>query len=378
MKRICLFFLLLLCTVGAMGQKRSITGVVVDMTGEPIIGASIVEIGTTNGTVTDIDGKFSLSVPTNGKIQISYVGYKPETLTIKNQTVLQIKMSEDSEMLGEVVVTGYGGTQLRSKLTNSISKVKEEHLAVGLFSNPAQALSGSVAGLKVTQSTGNPAASPVIVLRGGTNLDGTGSPLILVDGQQRDDLSDINPADIESMEVLKDAGATALYGARANNGVILVSTKRGKAGHTSINVKAQVGLNYMRNPYDFMDGGDYLYWMRKSYQNAGQVFKSASGNWVGWNDMSTLKGNQPYGTGNIYWADAAKTIPADGNVNSSAVWSTMKYTDDLAFLLNQGWKTMTDPVYGDKLIYRDWDMAENNLNHPAISQDYNILNSATL
>ncbi|WP_289004748.1 TonB-dependent receptor [uncultured Parabacteroides sp.] len=372
MKRICLFFLLLLCTVGAMGQKRSITGVVVDMTGEPIIGASIVEIGTTNGTVTDIDGKFSLSVPTNGKIQISYVGYKPETLTIKNQTVLQIKMAEDSEMLGEVVVTGYGGTQLRSKLTNSISKVKEEHLAVGLFSNPAQALSGSVAGLKVTQSTGNPAASPVIVLRGGTNLDGTGSPLILVDGQQRDDLSDINPADIESMEVLKDAGATALYGARANNGVILVSTKRGKAGHTSINVKAQVGLNYMRNPYDFMDGGDYLYWMRKSYQNAGQVFKSASGNWVGWNDMSTLKGNQPYGTGNIYWADAAKTIPADGNVNSSAVWSTMKYTDDLAFLLNQGWKTMTDPVYGDKLIYRDWDMAENNLNHPAISQDYNI------
>lgn len=157
MKRICLFFLLLLCTVGAMGQKRSITGVVVDMTGEPIIGASIVEIGTTNGTVTDIVGKFSLSVPTNGKIQISYVGYKPETLTIKNQTVLQIKMAEDSEMLGEVVVTGYGGTQLRSKLTNSISKVKEEHLAVGLFSNPAQALSGSVAGLKVTQSTGNPA-----------------------------------------------------------------------------------------------------------------------------------------------------------------------------------------------------------------------------
>lgn len=116
-----------------MAQKRSITGIVVDMTGEPIIGASIVEMGTTNGTVTDIDGKFSLSVASNGKIQITYVGYKSETLTIKNQTVLQIKLEEDSEMLSEVVITGYGGTQLRSKLTNSISKVKEDHLAVGLF-----------------------------------------------------------------------------------------------------------------------------------------------------------------------------------------------------------------------------------------------------
>lgn len=106
MKRICLLFLLLLCTVGAMAQKRSITGIVVDMTGEPIIGASIVEMGTTNGTVTDIDGKFSLSVASNGKIQITYVGYKSETLTIKNQTVLQIKLEEDSEMLSEVVITG--------------------------------------------------------------------------------------------------------------------------------------------------------------------------------------------------------------------------------------------------------------------------------
>ena len=133
--------------------------------------------------------------------------------------------------MDEVVVTGYSGTQLRSKTTNSIAKVKQETLNVGLFSNPAQALSGAVSGLKVIQSSGSPGAAPTIVLRGGTNLDGTGSPLVIVDGQLRDGLNDINPEDIESMEVMKDAGATAIYGARASNGVILVTTKKGKAGH---------------------------------------------------------------------------------------------------------------------------------------------------
>lgn len=128
-------------------------------------------------------------------------------------------------MLAEVVVTGYGGKQLRSKVTSSITKVNEEALKVGVFSNPAQALSGAVAGLKVTQSSGNPGSTPSIVLRGGTDWDGSGAPLVMVDGQLRSALSDINPEDIESMEVLKDAGATALYGARASNGVILVTTK---------------------------------------------------------------------------------------------------------------------------------------------------------
>lgn len=164
-----------------------------------------------------------------------------------------------SEQLNEVVVTGYGGTQVRSKLTNSIASVKEEHLQVGMFSNPAQALSGAVSGMRVIQSTGNPGGVPEIVLRGGTNLDGTGAPLIIVDGQQRESLSDINPEDIESMDVLKDAGATALYGARANNGVVLVTTKRGKEGKTSVNVKAKLGFNYYNSQFKFlMQGTIYI------------------------------------------------------------------------------------------------------------------------
>ena len=258
MKKTIFLILCILCSLGAMAQKKSITGVVTDASGESVIGASVVEVGTTNGVITDISGKFTLMVDPNGKIKVSYVGYQPQVLDVKGKNSFNIKLKEDSEMLDEVVVTGYGGKQLRTKVTNSISKVKEESLKVGLFSNPAQALSGAVAGLKVTQASGSPGATPTIVLRGGTNLDGTGSPLVMIDGQLRDGLSDINPEDIESMEVLKDAGATALYGARASNGVILVTTKNGKAGHREINFKAKLGLNYVNNPYEFLGGEDYI------------------------------------------------------------------------------------------------------------------------
>ena len=134
MKKLFLCFLLLLCAVGAIAQKKSITGIVVDVTGEPVIGASVVELGTTNGTITDFDGNFSLSVESNGKIQITFVGYKTEVVAVKNQTTFNIKLKEDSEMLGEVVVTGYGGKQLRSKVTSSISKVNEDALKVGVIS----------------------------------------------------------------------------------------------------------------------------------------------------------------------------------------------------------------------------------------------------
>ena len=216
--------------VSVVQQGTTCKGVVKDAAGETIIGASVVAKGTTNGTITGINGDFSLNNVKQGDIiQISFVGYK--TVEVKwNGQPLNVTLKDDTEMLGEVVVTGYGGQQLRTKVTNSISKVKQESLNVGMHSNPAQALSGAVAGLKVIQSSGSPGATPTIILRGGTNLDGTGSPLVVVDGQLRDSMSDINPEDIESMDVLKDAGATALYGARASNGVILITTKRGIAG----------------------------------------------------------------------------------------------------------------------------------------------------
>lgn len=373
MKRNIFLILCLLCSIGAMAQKKSITGVVTDATGELIIGASVVEVGTANGVITDLDGRFTLSVNPDGKIQVSYVGYQNQVIDVKNKNSFKIQLKEDAEMLEEVVVTGYGGKQLRSKVTNSISKVKEETLKQGMFTNPAQALSGAVAGLTVSQTSGNPGSSPTLVLRGGTNFDGSGSPLILIDGQVRSSLSDINPDDIESMEVLKDAGATAIYGARANDGVILVTTKRGKNGRTEVSLKAKFGLNNFADSYDFLNAGDYIYWMRTGYQNAYvDKMKRPDGAPVkSWSSLGGLTTATPYGTGNLYF-DKDGITPLDGNKNSSAIWSTMKYADNLAFLLDQGWQTMIDPIYGDKLIYKNTSLADFNINTPSFSQDYNL------
>lgn len=346
--------------VRVVQQNRTCSGVVTDATGETIIGASVVVKGTTNGTITGIDGDFSLSNVKKGDvIVISFVGYVTQEVTWNGQA-LNVTLKDDSKQLEEVVITAYGGKQLRSKVTNSIAKVDKETIASGIHANPAQALSGAVAGLQVRQTSGDPGATPTLILRGGTSLDGSGSPLVIIDGAQRS-MSDINPSDIESIEVMKDAGATAIYGARAANGVILVTTKRGKAGHSSITAKAKFGLNYFRNSYNFLGAADYLYWMRMSIKRASDY---------GATNTNSLSGVQPYGTGNIYFN--ADGTPADGNKVNAANWSTMKYTDDLAFLLNQGWQTMIDPVYGDKLIFKEFKLEDTNINTPAFSQDYTV------
>ena len=350
-------------------QNATCQGIVKDATGETVIGASVIVQGTTNGTITDIDGNFSLPNVNKGDlIEISFVGYNTQVVKWDGKRLI-VTLKEDTQVLDEVVVTAYGGKTLRSKMTNSISKVDTEVLESGLHSNPAQALSGTVAGLQVRQTSGDPGATPTLILRGGTSLDGSGSPLVIVDGAQRS-LSDLNPSDIESIEVMKDAGATAIYGARAANGVILVTTKRGKAGVSNIGIKAKFGLNYFNNGYNFLGAGDYIYWMRKSYQNASQVYKNSAGDWKGWTDMSSLSGAQPYGTGNIYY-NSDGTV-ADGNKVANANWSVMKYDDKLSHLLGKGWQTMIDPVYGDKLIYKEFMMEDVNVNSPAFSQDYTV------
>ena len=332
-------------------QNQVAKGFVYDSKGEPVIGASVVVKGTTNGTISGLDGDFAINGVSKGAvIQISFIGYK--TIEMKwNGTPLKVTLKEDSEMLEEVVVTGYGGKQLRTKVTNSISKVNEEALTVGVHSNPAQALSGAVSGLRVVQTSGNPGAMPSIVLRGGTNLDGTGAPLIMVDGQLRDSLSDINPEDIESIDVLKDAGATALYGARASNGVILVTTKNGKQGRAEVNLKARYGLNYINNPYEFLGARDFLYWMRTAYDISP------------WAPKGNLTGATSMGTGNKYGDPGMQ-------------WNVMGY--DAADpvhqgLLQKGWEVMDDPINpGKQLIFKDTNPADFNFNNPATTQDYNV------
>lgn len=357
MRKAIIMIVCLLSCLQLAAQTKAISGKVIDSTGESVIGASVLEVGTTNGTITDIDGNFSLNVNPAGKIQISFIGYQTQVIEVKGKTIFNIQLKDDSELLEEVVITGYSGKQMRSKVTNSISKVKSETLSVGVYSNPAQALSGAVSGLKVTQSTGDPGATPKIVLRGGTNLDGSGDPLIIVDGQLRSNMSDINPEDIESMEVMKDAGATAIYGARASNGVILITTKSGKTGRAEVNFKARLGINYNNSTYDFLNARDYLTYMRKGVYNASNLFAKADGTMQGYTNTSSLSGNQPYGTDHTY----------------GDIWSTMYKTSENEYLLGKGWQEMPDPVDPTKtLIFKDTDIASYNLNNPAITQDYNV------
>lgn len=355
--------------IQSIQQAGVCKGVVKDALGETVIGASVVVKGTTNGTITGLDGDFSLNNVNKGDIiEISFVGFTTQTFKWDGQDLI-VTLKEDTKVLEEVVITAYGGKQLRTKVTNSISKVKEDVLTKGSYTNPAQALSGAVSGLRVQQTSGNPGSVPTLVLRGGTNLDGSGSPLVIVDGQIRDSMADINPEDIESMEVMKDAGATAIYGARANNGVILITTKRGKEGFSEIRFKAKLGVNSFNDPYTFLNGADYLHYIRKGVQRAAQAV-NVGGNYYGWGDMNQLTGVQPFGTGNIYF-NSDGTI-ADGNVTDKAIYSTMKYTDDLAFLLNKGWKTMIDPVYGDELIYKEFYLKDTNIDQNVLTQDYNL------
>ena len=303
-----------------MAQTKTITGVVVDATGEPVIGASVLEVGTTNGTITDVDGNFTIQVPVGAKLDVSYIGYKTQQIVVGVPNTYKVILKEDAEMLDEVVVTGYGMSQKRSLMTNSISKLDDKVLQNAAMSNAAQSLQGTVSGLRVTNTSGKPGSSPNIVLRGGAsinkNLEG---PLVVVDGLVRS-MDDINPSDIESIQVLKDAASTAIYGARANNGVILVTTKKGVEGRTQITYKFKGGVNVAREGYKYLDAGDYLYYQRLGWQRT--------------NGGTSMENQKGFG------------------VNSGVDLAFM--TDANKHLLNEGWRSMADPVDHDKtLIFRN-------------------------
>ena len=227
--------LLMLGTVAAVAQNAS--GVVVDAAnGEPIIGASILEIGTTNGTITDFDGNFSLNVQPGAKLAISYMGYKTQELVAGLN--MNVKLGEDSELLDEVVVVGYGVVK-KNDATGSVTAIKPDEMNKGLVTNAQDMLAGKVAGVNIATDGGTPGGGASIRIRGGSSLNASNDPLIVIDGLAMDNngiqgvsnpLSMVNPNDIETFTVLKDASATAIYGSRASNGVILITTKKGKAG----------------------------------------------------------------------------------------------------------------------------------------------------
>ena len=221
-RKAMLFALFLLCSTVMMAQNK-VSGTVLDANGEPLIGVSVLEAGTNNGAVTDINGKFSLSAKSGARLAISYVGYTAQTLAARDG--MTVTLQEDNKLLNEVVVVGYG-TMRRKDVTSSITTVRAEDLNKGVFTDPASMLQGKVAGLVVT-SSGDPNGSPSITLRGASSLrEGAAmQPYYVIDGIPGVDISMVAPDDIESIDVLRDATATAIYGSKAANGVIIITTK---------------------------------------------------------------------------------------------------------------------------------------------------------
>ncbi|WP_462362081.1 TonB-dependent receptor [Parabacteroides johnsonii] len=228
-------------------DKKTISGRVVDRNGEPVIGVNVVEKGTTNGTITDMDGKFTFNVSPNATLMLSYIGYKAQEIAVNNRTQYNVVLDEDTETLDEVVVVGYG-TMKKSSLTGSVTKVETEKLEGFPSVNVVDALQGRAAGVYINPSR-QPGEDPTIRIRGTRSFNASNSPLLIVDGMPGS-WENVSSEDIESMEILKDAAATAVYGSRAANGVILITTKSAKkGGKLSIELNSYVGMN----KYDFID-----------------------------------------------------------------------------------------------------------------------------
>lgn len=252
------------------GGERTITGQVTDETKEALIGASVVAKGTVIGTITDFDGNYALSVPGNAtELIFSYVGYESKTVAIpKGSNVLNVQMKSDAQMLSDVVVIGYGTTR-KSDLTGSVSNVSSEDFNSGLISSPEQLINGKVSGVQIMSASGSPTSGSTIRIRGGASLNASNDPLIVLDGVPLESggisgnsgnfLSLINPNDIESMTILKDASSTAIYGSRASNGVIIITTKKGNSDkikvslNTTHSIQTRTQMPDMLSRNEFMD-----------------------------------------------------------------------------------------------------------------------------
>ena len=261
--------LMVVCSTVAMAQSK-VTGTVTDAQGEPVIGASVMVKGTTTGTVTDLDGKFTLQgVPSKGALVVSYVGYSTQTVSVGGKSQVSITLQEDRQLLDEVVVVGYG-VQKKSDVTGALTRVGEQEINARPVSNALEALQGKAAGVDITTSE-RPGTIGDIRIRGERSLTGGNSPLYVVDGvplMSASGIETLNPRDIESIDILKDASATAIYGSRGANGVVLVTTKQGKSGKMSIDYSGSLTISNIVDRSPSMSAADFAQFARWAAHNA--------------------------------------------------------------------------------------------------------------
>jgi TonB-linked SusC/RagA family outer membrane protein len=254
MKQITFTLLLCIFSICAYAQQITVTGTVTDVEDNPLIGAAVVVVGTTNGVITDFDGKYTIKAEPGQTLKFSYVGYQEQVVKVNNRTIINVRMVE-GEQLDEVVVIGYG-TVKKSHLTGAVSSVSGKELQANVARSAASALQGRVTGVTVSSNSGQPGQGMTINIRGISSLSST-TPLYVIDGVYGD-INMVDPSDIQSIEVLKDASAAAIYGSRAANGVVLITTKGGRTDMpTRVTVDAYTGIQNVAKKYDVMDGNQY-------------------------------------------------------------------------------------------------------------------------
>ena len=266
--------LVILSATAQTGTQINVRGTVTDVNGEPLIGVNILVEGTSTGTVTDYEGNFQLQAPADAVLNVSYIGYRPQQIAVNNRTNIQIVMEEDTELLEELVVIGYGSVR-KDDATGSVVAVDATKLNRGLATSPSDLLAGQVAGLSVISSGGAPGSAASIRIRGGSSMSASNDPLIVIDGVPVDNatgisgmanpLSTINSNDIETFTVLKDASATAIYGSRASNGVIIITTKKGKSGRMQLSYNGNFSVSTRTGEVDVMDAATFRNYVINSF-----------------------------------------------------------------------------------------------------------------
>lgn len=341
------------------GKTMSISGVVTDNTGIGLPGANVLVVGSKNWAITDAKGAYSVQARQGDALEFSFIGMLPQTVTVGSSTVINVRLEDDTQMLEESVSIGYG-TQNRSLVTTSITRVSSEEFEHTPQQSPLAQLQGKVPGLQLQVTSGQPGENPEIFMRGGTTT-GTSSdaPLIIVDGavsQGMRAIQDMNPSDIESIEVLKDAASTSIYGARAANGIIIITTKQGSEGNAKVNFRYTFGLDQQPKRLNLLNAKDYIYLTRKAaYEdpNATEADKN-----------KFLNGSFGMSTGNAW--DSPNTLEfLDVYLNNYG----QDFVADL--LENKGWETMVDPVTGKQLIFMDTDFQDATY-HNAVKNEYEL------
>ena len=310
-----------------MAAQSVVRGTVTDEAGEPVIGATVRVQGTNDGTVTDMDGKFSVQAASNATLNVSYVGYVSQSVPVSGRSNITVVLSEDATTLSDVVVIGYG-TMKKSDISGSVASVNTEQMMRRMPSNIAQGLQGAAPGVMVTMQDGAPDANAAVRIRGVATINGNAAPLYVVDGVQvGTNANFLNPSDIESIEILKDASATAIYGAAGANGVVMITTKHGTKGKTNVNITANWGLQTAPGNLDVVDLDGYARTIRQARANDGTSI---------WNEVwsETYDGKRKY----INWLDemTRTSLRQDYNISASGGNEKTQYNGSVGFLRNDG------------------------------------------